>query len=63
MNLQGFLREFLPISDLSLIWVLFQATLFVEVNIGIRYDLAILNYNLAEVDVRTEPYITSADKN
>ena len=63
MNLQGFLREFLPISDLSLIWVLFQATLFVEVNIGIRYDLAILNYNLEEVDVRTEPYITSADKN
>ena len=63
MNLQGFLREFLPISDLSLIWVLFQATLFVEVNIGIRYDLAILNYNLEEVDVRIEPYITSADKN
>ena len=63
MNLQGFLREFLPISDLSLIWVLFQATLFVEVNIGIRYDLAILNYNLEEVDVRTEPYINSADKN
>ena len=62
MNLQGFLREFLPISHLSLIWVLFQATLFFEVNIGISYELAILNYNLEEV-VSELSHITSADKN